>query len=62
MPRTLRLFLALHVAISGADQDATRQLLRMTAEELPESEAHWLANQVRASIQPREKTWLANLR
>jgi hypothetical protein len=62
MPRTLQLFLALHVAISGADADATRQLLRMTATELPESEAHWLALQVRATIHPSKKSWLANLR
>jgi len=60
LPDDLAAFLLLHATVSARDEDATRQVLRFTAETLPEAQGHKVATQLYNSISGGSRMWLQN--
>ena len=61
LPPDLAAFLLCHACVSARDEDATRQVLRAAAVELPEAQAHKVATVLHASISGGGRLWLSKL-
>lgn len=61
LPDDLAAYLLCHVCVSARDEDATRQALRHAATELPDAQAHKVAQLLHASISGKGRLWLSRL-
>jgi hypothetical protein len=61
MPPELRAFLTLHAAVGARDEEATRQLLRTVALEMPQRSGHKIVAMIERSISIGARVWLKKL-
>ena len=61
LPDDLAAFLLCHACVSARDEDATRQALRNAATELPEAQAHKVAQLLHGSISGGGRLWLSRM-
>jgi len=61
LPADLRSFLTAHACVSARDEDATRQVLRDAAVNLPQGQAHKVVSVLHASISGGGRLWLSRM-
>ncbi len=61
MPPDLRAFLTLHATVGARDEEATRQVLRDVALNLPQRTAHKVVSMLERSIGVGARVWLKRL-
>jgi len=61
MPPDLRAFLTLHATVCARDEEATRQVLRDVALNLPQRTAHKVVSMLERSIGVGARVWLQRL-
>lgn len=61
LPPDLELFLAAHACVSARDEEATRQVLRAAALDLPDAQAKKVATTVHGTISGGGKLWMERL-
>jgi len=61
LPESLVSYLMAHACVSARDEDATRQVLRDAALNLPQSESHKVASLLSTTISGPGRLWLSRL-